>query len=155
MNVFKHYSDTFLETIAEFYEFSAFSLFLSFDHVFGCITITIEIENTPFLLHLTKMFSKINTWQQVINLCQSWEIRLGMKWEFLFLDRKCWKTYLICIIKSWHFQIKQWSSQHLLIRLLLIYMPDFNSLSNIFAKIFIVLYRYMKNLGQPSCFCYK
>ena len=79
MNVFKHYSDTFLETIAEFYEFSAFSLFLSFDHVFGCITITIEIENTPFLLHLTKMFSKTNTWQQVINLCQSWEIRLEMK----------------------------------------------------------------------------
>ena len=82
MNVFKHYSDTFLETIAEFYEFSAFSLFLSFDHVFGCITlltITIEIENTPSLLHLTKMFSKTNTWQQVINLCQSWEIRLEMK----------------------------------------------------------------------------
>ena len=72
----------FLETIAEFYEFyefSAFSLFLSFDHVFGCITITIEIENTPFLLHLTKMFSKTNTWQQVINLCQSWEIRLEMR----------------------------------------------------------------------------
>ena len=66
MNVFKHYSDTFLETIAEFYEFyefSAFSLFLSIDHVFGCITITIEIENTSFLLHLTKMFSKTNTWQ--------------------------------------------------------------------------------------------
>ena len=79
MNVFKHYSDTFLETIAEFHEFSAFSLFLSFDHVFGCITITIEIENTPFLLHVTKMFSKTNTWQQVINLCQSWEIRLEMK----------------------------------------------------------------------------
>ena len=78
MNVFKHYSDTFLETIAEFYEFSAFSLFLSFD-VFGCITITIEIENTPFLLHLTKMSSKTITWQQVINLCQSWEIRLEMK----------------------------------------------------------------------------
>ena len=32
MNVFKHYSDTFLETIAEFYDFAAFSLFLSFDH---------------------------------------------------------------------------------------------------------------------------
>ena len=79
MNVFKHYSDTFLETIAEFYDFSAFSLFLSFDHVFGFIKMTIEIENTPFLLHLTKMFSKTNTWQQVINLCQSWEIRLEMK----------------------------------------------------------------------------
>ena len=36
-----------------------------------------------------------------------------------------------------------------------IYMPDLKSLSNIFAKVFIVLYRYMKNLGQPSCFCYK
>ena len=68
MNVFKHYSDTFLETIAEFYEFSAFSLFLSFDHVFGCITITIEIENTPFLLHLTKMFSKTNSHQFVLIL---------------------------------------------------------------------------------------
>ena len=79
MNVFKHYSDTFLETIAEFYHFPAFSLFLSFDHVFRCITITIEIENTPFLLHLTKMSSKTKTWQQVINLCQSWEIRLEMK----------------------------------------------------------------------------
>ena len=79
MNVFKHYSDTFVETIAEFYEFSAFSLFLSFGHVFSCITITIEIENTPFFLHLTKMFSKTNTWQHVINLCQSWEIRLEMK----------------------------------------------------------------------------
>ena len=79
MSVFKHYSDTFLETIAEFYEFSAFSLFLSFDHVFGCITITIEIENTPFLLYLTKISSKTITWQQVINLCQSWEIRLEMK----------------------------------------------------------------------------
>ena len=43
----------------------------------------------------------------------------------------------------------------LLIRLLLIYMPDFNFLSNIFAKIFIVLQRNMKNLSQPSCFCYK
>ena len=41
VNVFKHYSDTFLETIAEFYDFSAFSLFLSFDHIFGCITMTI------------------------------------------------------------------------------------------------------------------
>ena len=71
MNVFTYYSDTFSETIAEFYEFYAFSLCLSFDHVFGCITITIEIENTLFLLHLTKMFSKTNTWQQVINLCQS------------------------------------------------------------------------------------
>ena len=79
MNVFKHYSDTFLETIAEFYYFAAFSLFLSFDHVFGYITITIEIDKTPFLLHLTKMSSKTNTWQQVINLCQSWEIRLEMK----------------------------------------------------------------------------
>ena len=79
VNVFKHYSDTLLETIAEFYDFSAFSLFLSFDHLFGCITITIKIENTPFLLHLTKMFSKTNTWQKVINLCQSWEIRLEMK----------------------------------------------------------------------------
>ena len=79
MNVFKHYSETFLETIVEFYEFSAFSVFLSFDHVFGCITITIEIENTPFLLHLTKMSSKTSSWQQVINLCQSWEIRLEMK----------------------------------------------------------------------------
>ena len=80
MNVFEHYSDTFLETIAhEFYYFTAFSLFLSFDHVFGCITITIEIENTPFLLHLTKMSSKTNTWQQVINLCQSLEIRHEMK----------------------------------------------------------------------------
>ena len=68
MNVFKHYSDTFLETIAEFYEFSAFSLFLSFDHVFGCITITIEIENTPFLLHLTKMFSKTNKSSICVNL---------------------------------------------------------------------------------------
>ena len=58
VNVFKHYSDTFLETIAEFYDFSVFSLFLSFDHVFSCITITIEIENTPFLLHLIKMSSK-------------------------------------------------------------------------------------------------
>ena len=55
MNVFKHYSDTFLETIAEFYHFAALSLFLSIDHVLGCITMTIEIENTPFLLHLTKM----------------------------------------------------------------------------------------------------
>ena len=79
MDVSKHYSDTFLETIAEFYDFSAFSLFLSFDYVFGSITVTIEIENTPFLLHLTKMFSITNTWQQVINLCQSWEIRLEMK----------------------------------------------------------------------------
>ena len=35
----------------------------------------------------------------------------------------------------------------LLIRLLLIYMPDVNSLSNLFAKIFIVLYRNMKNLS--------
>ena len=77
MNVFKHYSDTFLEKIAEFYDFAAFSL--SFDHVFSYITITIEIENTPFLLHLTKMSSKTNTWQQVINLCHSWEIRLEMK----------------------------------------------------------------------------
>ena len=94
MNVFKHYSDTFLETIAEFYDFSAL------DHVFGCITITIEIENTPFLLHLTKMFSKTNTWQQVINVCQSWEIRLEMKWELLFFDTKCLKKYLICTIKS-------------------------------------------------------
>ena len=99
MNVFKHYSYTFLETIAEFYDFSAFNLFLSFDHVFGCITITIEIENTPFLLHLTKMFSKTNTWQQVINLCQSWEIILEMKWELFFFDTKCLKTYLICIKK--------------------------------------------------------
>ena len=66
-------------SFAEFYEFSAFSLFLSFDHVFGCITITIEIENTPFLLYLTKISSKTITWQQVINLCQSWEIRLEMK----------------------------------------------------------------------------
>ena len=79
MKVFNHFSDTFLETIAEFYYFSAFSLFLSFDHVFGCITITIEMENIPFLLHLTKMFSKTNTWQQVINLCQSLEIKLEMK----------------------------------------------------------------------------
>ena len=79
MNVFKHYSDTFLETIAEFYDFAAFSLFLSFDLIFGCITITIEIENTTLLLHLTKMSSKINTWQQVINFCQSWEIRLEIK----------------------------------------------------------------------------
>ena len=79
MNVFKQYSDTFLETIAEFYDFAAFSLFLSFDHVFGCITMTIEIENTPFLLHLTKIFSKTNTWQQVNYLSQSWEIRLEMK----------------------------------------------------------------------------
>ena len=79
MNVFKNYSDTCLERFAEFYYFVAFSLFLSFDLVFGCITITIEVENTPFLLHLTKMSSKINTWQQVINLCQSWEIRLEMK----------------------------------------------------------------------------
>ena len=86
MNVFRHYSETFLETIAEFYDFSAFSLFLSFVHVFGCITITIEIENTPFLLRLIKMS---NTWQQVLNLCQSWEIRLEMKREFLFFDRKC------------------------------------------------------------------
>ena len=75
MNVFKHYSDTILETIAEFYHFSAFSLFLSFDHVFGCITITIEIENTPFVLHLTKISSKTNTWQQVINLCHSWKMK--------------------------------------------------------------------------------
>ena len=82
MNVFKHYSDTFLETIAEFYDFTAFSLFLSFDHVFGCITMPIEIENTPFLLHLTKMFRITNTWQQIIYLCQSWEIRLEMKREF-------------------------------------------------------------------------
>ena len=67
------------EVVAEFYDFSAFSPFLTFDHVFSCITMTIEIENTPFLLHLTKMFSKTNTWQQVINLCQSWEIRLEMK----------------------------------------------------------------------------
>ena len=79
MDVSKHYSDTFLETIAEFYDFSAFSLFLSFDYVFGSITVTIEIENTPFLLHLTKMSSITNTWQQVINLCQSWELRLEMK----------------------------------------------------------------------------
>ena len=79
MNVFKHYYDTNLETIAEFYDFSTFSLFLSFDHVFGCITITIEIENIPFLLHLTKMSSKTNTRQQVINLYQSWEIKLEMK----------------------------------------------------------------------------
>ena len=79
MQVFKHYSDTFLETVAEFYDFSALSLFMSFDHVFSCITITIEIENIPLLLHLTKMFRKTNTWQQVINLCQSWEIRLEMK----------------------------------------------------------------------------
>ena len=79
MNVFKHYSDTFLETIGEFYYFAAFSLFLSFDHVFSCIIITIEIENTPFLLRLTKMSSKTNTWKQVINLCRSWEIRLEMK----------------------------------------------------------------------------
>ena len=79
MNVFKHYSDTFLETIAELYNFTPFSLFLSFDHVFGCITITIEIENTLILLHLTKMSSKTNTWQQVINLYQSWEIRIEMK----------------------------------------------------------------------------
>ena len=61
----------FLETIAEFYYFSAF--------VFGCITIIIEIENTPFLLHMTKMSSKTNTRQQVINLCQSWELRLEIK----------------------------------------------------------------------------
>ena len=61
------------------YAFYAFSLFLSFEHVFGCISITIENENTPFLLHLTKMSSKTITWQQVINLCQSWEIRLEMK----------------------------------------------------------------------------
>ena len=79
MNVFKHYSDTFLETIAVFSDFVAFSQFLSFDHVFNWITITIEIENTPFLLYLTKMSNKTNTWQQVINLCQSWEIRLEMK----------------------------------------------------------------------------
>ena len=79
MNVSKQYSDTFLETIAEFYDFSAFSRFLSFDYVFGSITVTIEIENTPFLLHLTKMSSITNIWQQVINLCQSWEIRLEMK----------------------------------------------------------------------------
>ena len=52
VNVFKHYSDTFLETIAEFYDFSAFSLFLSFEFPFHCLLI--EIENTPFLLHLTK-----------------------------------------------------------------------------------------------------
>ena len=58
---------------------ATYILFLSFDHVFGCISITIEIENTPFLLHLTKMSSKTITWQQVINLCQSWEIRLEMK----------------------------------------------------------------------------
>ena len=69
----------FLETIAEFYDFSAFSMFLSFDYVFGSITVTIDIENTPFLLRLTKMSSKTNTWQQVINLCQFWEIRLEMK----------------------------------------------------------------------------
>ena len=79
MNVFKHYSDTFFETIGEFYYFDAFSMFLSFDHVFSCIIMTFEIENTPFLLHLTKMSSKTNTWQQVINLCHSWEIRLEMK----------------------------------------------------------------------------
>ena len=65
--------------LAEFYDFAAFSLFLTFDHVFGCIPIVIEIENTPFLLHLTKMSSKTNTWQQVTNLCQSQEIRLEMK----------------------------------------------------------------------------
>ena len=63
----------------KYYDFSVFSLFLSLDHVFGCITITIEIENTPFLLHLTKMSSKTIAWQQVINLCQSWEIKLEMK----------------------------------------------------------------------------
>ena len=68
-----------LVTLMSFYDFFAFILFLSFDHGFGCITITIEIENIPFLLYQTKMFSKTNTWQQVIDLCQSLEIRLEMK----------------------------------------------------------------------------
>ena len=34
-------------------------------------------------------------------------------------------------------------------------MPDFNSLSDLYAKIFIVLFTNMKNLSQPSCFFYK
>ena len=56
------------EVVAEFCDFSAYSVFLTFDHVFSCITIRIKIENTHFLLDLTKVSSKTNTWQQVTNL---------------------------------------------------------------------------------------
>ena len=34
MNISKHYSGSFYQVIAEFKQFSAFSLFLTFDHFF-------------------------------------------------------------------------------------------------------------------------